>query len=640
MKISTKLQGGYLLITMMVIVCAGAGYYGFTKLSGLLDFVTDAVHDTTTGAAEMTVSITDQMATVERILANENSEENLQALGKREQETQQALKLLANAGILSGQDINNISKTLQLFNDGKADVMQQHAAFVQANNELDSNFAIFNGLISEAKDATARELREALVQSARRGGNIQSLGEEWAVADLTKEAQIYLLESKYQLETMITKNNWSLNADLDVTLIGLKESILDAASYDFYQSNTVEAGDYAGMTYAEAFEQAFGILESNFQQVQVAGQLLAEKREQYRLVSMDLIGLVDKTSISVEEMIASQISQIDNTRRSTQFWIIGCAIAGVLLSLVILSIVRVIIRWLQDTQTTMSRLADGELDVSITTGETGFFSGEDIMEINQAMNKLVEKFTGVVSQISDNTHLVADIAKQITGSAENISRGANDQATSVEETSASIEQMSATVAQNNKNATTTKNLAMETAESASASGKVVMEMVGAMRNIADKVSIIDDIAYQTNLLALNASIEASRAGEDGRGFAVVAAEVRKLAERSKLAASEVIEMANTTVQVSERAGEQLTQILPNIDRTSELVQEISAASEEQSSGLHEITFAISQLDKVAQHNASAALQLTKMASEMDVSVDKLGETIRFFNINKNNQDPE
>ena len=149
-----------------------------------------------------------------------------------------------------------------------------------------------------------------------------------------------------------------------------------------------------------------------------------------------------------------------------------------------------------------------------------------------------------------------------------------------------------------------------------------------------KVSVIDDIAYQTNLLALNASIEASRAGEDGRGFAVVAAEVRKLAERSKVAASEVIEMANETVYVSERAGEQLTQILPNIDRTSELVQEISAASEEQSSGLHEITFAISQLDKVAQHNASSSLQLTKMGDEMDKSINNLEEIVRFFNVVK------
>jgi len=330
------------------------------------------------------------------------------------------------------------------------------------------------------------------------------------------------------------------------------------------------------------------------------------------------------------------MSQIDDVKASAQVWIIGSAIFGVIFSVVVGAIVRRMILWLHDTQSTMASLADGRLNVDIKTSDNSFFSGDDIMEINLAVRRVVQKFSEVISEISTNTQVVDDISKQITGSANNISSGANDQATSVEETSASIEQMSATVSQNNKNASTTKTLAMETADSASASGKVVMDMVNAMRNIAEKVSIIDDIAYQTNLLALNASIEASRAGEDGRGFAVVAAEVRKLAERSKLAASEVIEMANETVHVSEQAGEQLMQILPNIDRTSELVQEISAASEEQSSGLHEISFAISQLDKVAQHNATASLQLTKMAGEMDSSVDKLGEAIQFFNIDNSN----
>ncbi|HEY9033415.1 MAG TPA: methyl-accepting chemotaxis protein [Pseudomonadales bacterium] len=634
MKISTKLLGGYLLITAMVIVCAGAGYYGFTKLSGLLDFVTVAVHGTTKGAAATTVSITDQMSTVERILANEDSEQTGQALSSAEAEAEAAIRMLARSGLLDKKETDQIISKQQQFNEIKASVLERHAEFVAATQALNANFAEFNMLITAAKDATARELREALMRSAqKRSSSAQSLGQEWAIADLTKEAQIYLLEAKYQLETMISNDDWMMNSDLDVTLIGLQESILDATSSDFYSDNQVGEGSYSGRSYAEAFEEAFAVLQNNFQQVQIAGKQLYDMRQQYRTVSHELIGLVDKTSTSVDQKIADQIDIIDSTRRSTQFWIIGCALVGILLSAAILLIVRVMISWLQNTQTIMTQLADGQLDVNIDTSVKGLFSGDDIVDINEAMVRLVEKFSNVVSEISNNTHLVADISKQITSSAENISRGANDQATSVEETSASIEQMSATVAQNNKNATTTKNLAMETARSASASGKVVMDMVNAMRNIADKVSIIDDIAYQTNLLALNASIEASRAGEDGRGFAVVAAEVRKLAERSKLAASEVIEMANATVKVSEDAGEQLMQILPNIDRTSELVQEISAASEEQSSGLHEITFAISQLDKVAQHNASAALQLTKMASEMDVSVEKLGETIRFFNIN-------
>lgn len=633
MRISTKLQGGYLLITMMVIVCAGAGYYGFTRLSGLLDYATVAVRETTDGAAATMVSVADQMLAVERILASEDISGNSLVLSEGEKKADAAMDAMVQAGILDADDLAQIRQGKDAFNEVKQRVLAQNLQYVAVNDLLNDNFAAFNALISQAKDDTAKDLRDALLNSQRRATGA-SLGQEWAIADLTKEAQIYLLETKYLLEVMSSQNEWLVNTNLDINLISLQESVADAANSRFYQVNKVKDGVYAGKTYAVAITEAFTALQSNIQQLVMAGASLAEARKQYRNQSQALMSAVQKTSVLLDKQIAVKLAEMNTARSSSQLLIIGCAIFGILMSIVILAIVRVMITWLQNMQSTMQQLADGQLDVRLQQLQDGWLSGDDLNEINQSMYRLVQKFVDVVSHISNNTHLVAEISREIISSAENISRGANDQAASVEETSASIEEMSATVAQNNKNANTTKNIAMEAADSASASGKVVMDMVNAMRNIADKVSIIDDIAYQTNLLALNASIEASRAGDEGRGFAVVAAEVRKLAERSKLAASEVIEMANATVHVSEQAGEQLMQILPSIERTSELVQEISAASEEQSSGLHEITFAISQLDKVAQHNAGAALQLTKMASEMDASVEKLGDAIRFFHIHR------
>ncbi len=635
MRISTKLLGGYLLITVMVVVCAGAGYYGFTRMSSSLDHVTGAVRDTSDGAALTMVSVAEQMLTVERILAGDDSQEMQRILKEGEEQAEKALARLSQAGILDSDALQHIRQQQQEFTNIKQQVLQNHQEFVRLNEELNNNFLILNAITSQAKDETARALRELLVKSSQQKNNASlNFGRDWAIADLTKEAQIYLLETKYALENMIAKNEWAVNSNLDLNLIGLQESIMDAADSDFYQDNRVAEGAYAGRTFAEAVEGAFGVLQTNIQQLVIIGAALSESRLQYANRSQQFLVVVEQTASVLDEQIAEQLADINSTRRSTQLLIISCAVIGVLLSVLILLIVRVMIAWLQNMRTTMLQLANGQLAVDIHDQQAGVFSGDDLVEINNAMNELVKKFADVVSQISINTNLVADISREISDSAGNISRGANDQATSVEETSASIEQMSATVAQNNKNATMTKNLAMETAESASASGKAVMDMVNAMRNIADKISVIDDIAYQTNLLALNASIEASRAGDEGRGFAVVAAEVRKLAERSKLAAAEVIEMANATVNVSEQAGNQLMEILPNIDRTSELVQEISAASEEQSSGLHEITFAISQLDKVAQHNATAALQLSKMANEMDASVDKLGTAIRFFNLER------
>jgi methyl-accepting chemotaxis protein len=630
MKISTKLQGGYLMMTVMVILCGGVGYYGFTKLSGLLDFVTTSITDTAVGASQTTKSVANQMLAIERVMDNDTSEETNATLAQGEALTKKGMDLLSSSKLLDKKDLDLINGKQKEFDTVKKKLLTEHAQFVDQIILLDANFSDFNELITLAKDSTAKELRDVLM---RKSASSESLGTEWAIADLTKETQIYLLETKYLFESIISNNAWVQNSEqLDVTIINLEESVADAMDSRFYKNTTIANGKYAGQTYAEGFDTAFAELQENLQAAYLTGKNLSETRDHYRDISLELIGLVEKTEATVNQKILEEKSTIDATRTTTQVLIVGCAVFGVLISFAIYMIVSVMIQWLRDTQQVMTQLANGRLKNDIKALQAGLVSGDDIVQINEAIRLVVEKFGQVISEISNGAHAVDSISKKITLSANNISSGANDQATSIEETSASIEQMSATVSQNNKNASTTKNLAMETAESATASGKVVLDMVNAMRKIAEKVSVIDEIAYQTNLLALNASIEASRAGEEGRGFAVVAAEVRKLAERSKLAASEVIEMANETVNVSERAGEQLMQILPNIDRTSELVQEISAASEEQSSGLHEISFAISQLDKVAQHNATASLELTKMAGEMDASVYKLSEAIQFFNI--------
>ncbi len=640
MKISTKLQGGYFLIALMVVVCAFFGWSGFKNLSELLDTVTGSVTQTADGASQTTVSVADQMLAVERILGR-GDQTAFDLLAAGEAAEKEGMDLLKKAGLIDNKELDRIAKKQVDFNEVKQRLLDQHSTFMSLYEKLNNNFRIFNEYITSAKKGTAKQLRDALVQSGKKKSSASSLGQEWAIADLTKETQIYLLETKYLFESMISGNNWTGSSDFEDIKINLEDSVYESIDSEFYENNIVptdlgDGGQYEGKTYAVAFEGAFLELKNNLDQAVIEGRELAETRAEYYKTSLELIELVKKTETTVDAKIDEQMSEIEGVKASAQVWILGSALLGVIFSIVVYAIVRRMILWLHDTQSTMTSLADGRLNVDIKTSDGSLFGGDDIMQINVAVGRVVEKFSEVISEISNNAKVVDDISKQITESANNISSGANDQATSVEETSASIEQMSATVSQNNKNAATTKTLAMETAESASASGKVVMDMVNAMRNIAEKVSIIDDIAYQTNLLALNASIEASRAGEDGRGFAVVAAEVRKLAERSKLAASEVIDMANETVHVSEQAGEQLMQILPNIDRTSELVQEISAASEEQSSGLHEISFAISQLDKVAQHNATASLQLTKMAGDMDSSVDKLGEAIQFFNIDKSN----
>jgi methyl-accepting chemotaxis protein len=240
---------------------------------------------------------------------------------------------------------------------------------------------------------------------------------------------------------------------------------------------------------------------------------------------------------------------------------------------------------------------------------------------------LTRNITRVLKDVKETSDSVTSVCSQLSTSAEQISAGATEQASAVEEASATMEQMSATVRQNTENASETERLALQTAEEARAGGKAVDETVAAMKKIAEKISIIEEIARQTNLLALNAAIEAARAGEHGRGFAVVAAEVRKLAERSQKAAFEIGELSSSSVNVAKRAGEMLAKIVNDIGKTADLVQEISAASNEQNTGTNQVNTAIQQLDTVIQQNASASEEMAATAEELSAQADILQDAI-------------
>ncbi len=273
-----------------------------------------------------------------------------------------------------------------------------------------------------------------------------------------------------------------------------------------------------------------------------------------------------------------------------------------------------------------SKIAAGDLTVSVEV------KSGDTTSMMAAMKIMVEKLVAVVSEVRGSADNIASASEQVNATAQSISQATNEQAASVEETSASVEQMSASINQNTENSKVTDGIAGKAAKDANEGGGAVKETVAAMKSIADKISIIDDIAYQTNLLALNAAIEAARAGEHGKGFAVVAAEVRKLAERSQVAAQEIGEVAKNSVGLAERAGSLLDEIVPSINKTSDLVQEIYAASEEQSSGATQITSAMNQLSQATQQNASSSEELAATAEEMSSQAEQLQQLIGFFKV--------
>lgn len=282
---------------------------------------------------------------------------------------------------------------------------------------------------------------------------------------------------------------------------------------------------------------------------------------------------------------------------------------------------------LNEAMEVLTFVEQGDLTYKIT----GDCKGQ-LKTFKDTVNNTISKLSKTINEVAGSATQLNTAADQISATSQTLSQSANEQAASVEETSASIEQMAASIFQNSENAKITDAMAGKAAQEASVGGTAVKDTVEAMKEIADKISIIDDIAYQTNMLALNAAIEAARAGDHGKGFAVVAAEVRKLAERSQIAAHQIGELAVSSVKTAETAGKLLDEIVPSISKTSDLVQEIAAASQEQSLGVSQINTAVGQMNQITQQNAAASEELAATAEQMSSQTEQLQLLMSFFKV--------
>ncbi len=441
------------------------------------------------------------------------------------------------------------------------------------------------------------------------------------IANSTDNARItlQLFETKDpDAEKNLNEQNDAISRQIGVEVAEIEKSLSSQKERDLFATVTQNRNFYVS-----ARNKAKQLLADK-KRDQAMNVLMNEVMPDLAVYRASWIKFIDLQSEAVQKAIKDSADAYARARR----------IALVVFTLTLLlagfgafSVTRTITVPIQQAVGHAEAIAAGDLNRTIQVtdmSETG--------KLLRSMQDMSTKLSAIIRDVREGSSAVASAAAQVSASSQSLSQGTSEQAASVEETSASLEQMNASITQNAENSRKVEQVAEKGSHAAEDSGEAVQETLVAMKQIAAKISVIEDIAYQTNLLALNAAIEAARAGDQGRGFAVVAVEVRKLAERSQVAAKEISDLAANSVSVAERSGQLLAELVPAIRRTAELVQEVTAASSEQSSGVTQINRAMSQVDSVTQRNASSAEELSSTAEELAAQSEQLQQLMTFFHV--------
>jgi methyl-accepting chemotaxis protein len=388
-------------------------------------------------------------------------------------------------------------------------------------------------------------------------------------------------------------------------------------------TTTPEAAARAKQLFADMMEKGEGMVRATAEQQWAEA---GERTRGFKAASDAVLQALEGLRVGQVAAVRESLSEVRTTLGARGgVFAAGFAAALVLGAILAQRLLRRVVTPVVQLSTVARRIAEGDL-----TQEVAVRGGDEIADLQEAMQAMARNLARVLGEVRSGADALLAASGQVSATSQALSQGTGEQAASVEETTASLEQMSASIGQNAESSQATERMATEGSRDADESGKRVRETVEAMRRIAERIEVVEEIAYQTNLLALNAAIEAARAGEHGKGFAVVASEVRKLSEGAQKAAREIGELSGSSLAVAERSGEMIVRLVPTIQKTAALVQEVAAASREQKEGVAQISRAMSAVDQVTQRNASAAEELAATADQVAIQAESLQKLVAFF----------